>query len=197
MRILKLSALFGAVLFLLGCLPPTTSHPVGSSVGLAIDPALVGLWRGKMENSSDARDVYFHFLPTTQGTITVLLVQAGSEPDGDWSSATITTATLGGNHFMNAVITFSDGKADETFAADTTTPLLYRIDAQGKLILYMLDEDATKAAILSNKITGTVEQGQFGDAKITADPKKLDAFMMSKKGLALFSERFATLTKIE
>jgi hypothetical protein len=60
-----------------------------------------------------------------------------------------------------------------------------------------MDEDATKAAIQAHKIAGTVEQGQFGDATITAAPKDLDAFLSTKKGAALFGERFATLTKME
>jgi hypothetical protein len=64
-------------------------------------------------------------------------------------------------------------------------------------VLYLMDEDATKAAIQSHAISGTVESGQFGDATITAAPKDLDAFMASKKGLSLFGEHFATLTKIE
>jgi hypothetical protein len=196
MHIIRISALFAAALFLLGCLPPTTKHPVGSTVGLANDPALVGLWRGKME-SDEERPVYFHFLPTLEGSITVVMVQGGNEPDGDWMIASVTTATLGANHFMNAAINFADGKADETFAPGETAPILYRFDGPGHLVLLTMDEDETKAAIQAGKITGKVEQGQFGDAKITADPKKLDAFMASKKGVALFTERLATLTKIE
>jgi len=197
MRIFRLSAVFAAALFVLGCLPPTTTHPVGSTVGLANDPALVGLWRGKMENDDNGRPVYFHFLPSLDGAISVVMVQGGNEPDGDWTIATITTSNLGGNHFMNATITFADGKTDDTFKPGETVPILYRLDGQGHLLLTMMDEDETKAEIQSGKITGTVEQGQFGDAKIMEDPKKLDAFMASKKGLALFRARFATLTKIE
>jgi hypothetical protein len=198
MRLIKLSALFGTALLLLGCFPPTTTHPVGTTAGLANDPTLTGLWRGKMESSDTGRDVYFHFLPTADGTITVVLVQAGTEPDGDWSVASITTATLGTNHFMNAHMVMSNGKPeDEDETASGTVPLLYRADAQGRLVLFFLDEDAVKAAIKAHQIAGTVEEGQFGDAKITADPKALDAFMASRKGIALYGERFATLIKIE
>jgi hypothetical protein len=197
MRAFRLFAAFAAALFLCGCLPPTTTHPVGSTVGLANDPALVGLWRGKMENDDNGRPVYFHFLPTLEGDITVVMVQGGNEPDGDWTIAKITTSNLGGNHFMNATTTFADGHADDTFASGETAPILYRFDGQGHLLLALMDEDTTKAAIQAHKLEGTVEQGQFGDAKITADAKKLDAFMASKKGLALFSARFASLTKVE
>ena len=185
-----------AMLLLTACFPPTTTHPVGIGAGLVNDPALTGLWRGRMQNDEE-REVYFHFLPATDGTITVVMVQAGTEPDGDWTVAAITTATLGTNHFMNAQLQFSDGKADDEDAARGTVPLLYRFEGANKLVLYLMDEDATKAAIQAHQISGTVEQGQFGDATITASPKELDAFLASRKGVALFRERFATLTKME
>lgn len=196
MRIRSVLFVAGAAMFLLACFPPTTSHPVGTTVGLANDPALVGLWRGKMKNAED-RDVYFHFLPSADGKITVVMVQGGSQPDGDWTVATITTATLGQNHIMNAQIQFSDGKPDDEDMARGTAPLLYRFDNPNRVTLFFMDEDATKAAIRAHKIAGTVEDGQFGDATITASPRDLDAFMASRKGTALFGERFATLTKME
>ena len=183
-------------LLLAACFPPTTTHPLGTTVGLANDPALTGLWRGKMQND-DERDVYFHFLPSDDGTITVVLVQGGTQPDGDWSVASVTTATVGSNRIMNARLIFNDGKPDEDDMARNTIPLLYRFEGPNHLVLYLMDEDATKAAIQAHKITGTVEPGQFGDAVITASPKELDAFMASKRGAALFGERFATLTKME
>jgi hypothetical protein len=62
-------------------------------------------------------------------------------------------------------------------------------------VLYQMNEDATKAAIKAGKIKGDVGQGQFGDAVITADQAALDAFIASPQGAALFSEKFATLTK--
>lgn len=183
-------------LLLASCFPPTTTHPVGTAAGIANDPALVGLWRGKMQND-EQRDVYFHFLPSGDGTITVVLVQGGAEPDGDWSVASVTTTAVGGNHIMNARLTFNNGKADEEDMGRNTIPLLYRFEGSNRLVLYLMDEDATKAAIRAHKIAGTVEPGQFGDATITASPRELDAFMASKKGTALFGERFATLTKME
>lgn len=195
MRIMPFLAA-AAMLLLAACYPPTTTHPVGTTAGLSNDAALQGLWRGKMHND-EGRDVYFHFLPQGDGTITVVMVQSGSEPDGDWSVASITTATLGTNHFMNAQLLYSDGNASDDDNPRGAVPLLYRLDGPNKIALFLMDEDATKAAIKSHDIAGTVEPGQFGDATITALPKDLDAFMASRKGVALFGERFATLTKIE
>jgi hypothetical protein len=199
MRISRLFIIPVLAIVLTGCLPPATTHPVGSSVAQHSDPALTGLWRAKMENGNkDERDVYFHFLPKTDGTITVVLVQAGDKSDGDWSVASITTAALGSYHFFNAKLTNTEDKpsGDDT-ATPNTMPMLYRFDGPHRLTLFFMNEDATKAEIQSGAIKGTVESGQFGDATITADPKTLDAFVTSKRGLALFDNKFATLTKIE
>ncbi|HEY5336965.1 MAG TPA: hypothetical protein VIJ85_02080 [Rhizomicrobium sp.] len=182
----------------MSCLPPATTHPIGSTAGLRNDPAFTGLWRAKAENADDGdRDLYLHFLPAPDGTITVVMVKDGTKQDGGWSIASITTAALGANHFINAQLTFSDGKMVDPAEASGTTPLLYRFDGPNHAAMFFLDEDATKAAIKAGWIKGTVEEGQFGDAKITADPKSLDAFMASKRGVALFGERFITMTKME
>jgi hypothetical protein len=195
MRIMPFLAA-AATLLLAACYPPTTTHPVGTTIGLSNDPALTGLWRGKMQND-EGREIYFHFLPQADGTITVVMVQRGPEPDGDWSVASVTTAMLGANHFMNALLQFSGGSAEDEDAPRNGVPLLYRFEGSNRVVLYLMDEDATKAAIQTHGIAGTVEPGQFGDATITAAPKDLDAFMASRKGAALFGERFATLTKVE
>jgi hypothetical protein len=198
MRFIRLLTLLGAALLLQACLPPATTHPVGSTVGLHNDPALTGLWRARMENGGIAeRGAYFHFLPKLDGSITVVLVQAGNKPDGDWSVASITTATLGANHFFNAKLTATGDKPDAEDTMPNTMPMLYRFDGPRRLTLFFMDEDAAKAAIKSGAIRGTVGPGQFGDATITADPKSLDAFMATKKAARLFGEKFATLTKME
>jgi hypothetical protein len=58
-----------------------------------------------------------------------------------------------------------------------------------------MNEDKTKAAIQAGKIRGEVEPGQFGDAIITANQRALDSFIGSDEGVALFSEKFATLSR--
>ena len=187
--------IFLALGVLAGCYPPTTDHPVGTSVGLKQDPLLVGLWHAK--GKGDDRGTWFHFIPMLDGTITAIMVQDGDKPDGDWSVVTMTTALVGANHIMNARMTFADGKADTEDLAHGNIPLLYRVDGRGRIELRLMNEDATKAAIKAGAIAGSVEPGQYGDAKITADPKALDAFMGSKEGAALFTESFMLLSKME
>ncbi|HUB85323.1 MAG TPA: hypothetical protein VL971_06485 [Rhizomicrobium sp.] len=198
MKFIRLCALLGATLLLQACLPPATTNPVGTTAGLHNDPALTGLWRGRLADRSngDERDVYFHFLPKLGDTVTVVMVQAGDKPDGDWMVVSATTAAIRGNHFLNATLTHTEDKPDGDITPNSF-PMLYRFAGPHRLTLYFMDEDAVKDAIKSGAVRGTVSPGTMGDATITADPKSLDAFMASKRGLALFSKPYATLTKME
>ena len=56
-------------------------------------------------------------------------------------------------------------------------------------------EEAAKAAIASGAIAGTVADGKLGDVELTATPQKLDAFLASEKGAALFTEKLVTLKR--
>jgi hypothetical protein len=198
MRFIRFWTLLGAALLLQACLPPATTHPVGTTTGLRNDPALTGLWRGKLaDGDNDERDVYFHFLPKLDSSITVVLVQAGSKPDGDWMVVSATTSVIQTSHFLNATLTHTENKSDDGDVTPNSFPMLYRYDGPHRLTLYFLDEDAVKDAIKSGVIRGTVTPGAMGDATVTADAKTLDAFMASKRGLVLFSKPYATLTKME
>jgi len=59
-----------------------------------------------------------------------------------------------------------------------------------------MSEDAAKAAIQTGAIAGTIEPGDLGDVSVTADPDDLDRFLTSDEGAELFTEKFATLTKM-
>ena len=187
-----------AALVLSACYPPMSKYPVGGTAAKP-DPVLVGLWKGTPADTNE-RGVYFHFLPRQDGTITLMMVQAGNQPDGDWYFATLTTAKLGANHFMNARLILSNGiqeGGDPAVQPAGTVPVLYRIDAKGEMSAFTMDEDKVKAAIASGKIKGTVEKGTLGDAVITADPAALDKFVQSQAGLSLFSKLLFTLHKME
>lgn len=184
-----------AALALAACYPPTTSHPIGMTTGLKPDPVLTGLWKGHPPDPKQAGG-YFHFLPQQDGSITVILVESGEKPDGEWNLITLTTGKTGANRFINARILSSNGKP-ETGAPSGTVPVLYRLDAKDRMTLYLMDETAVKGAITAGKIKGTIEKGSLGDAVITADPTELDAFMESPQALALFDKPFFILRKMK
>jgi hypothetical protein len=171
---------------------------VGTTIGLHTDPVLTGLWRAKMtDGDSGERDAYFHFLPKLDGSITVVLVEGGDKPDRDWMVASVTSATIGPYHFLNAKLTNTEKEPDGENPTPNSFPMLYRFEGPRRITLFFMNEDATKAAIKAGLIQGTVEDSTMGDATITADPKTLDSFVSSKKGVALFSQPYATLTKME
>ena len=66
---------------------------------------------------------------------------------GDWGSYRLKPTTLGANHYMNAWPVMNNDRAAEPDEAKSDFPLLYRFGKDGRLMLYLLDEDATRAAV--------------------------------------------------
>lgn len=192
MKFLRLAAVLCTALIATACLPVTTTTPVGSTVGFKPDPALVGLWKG--HGQTITQTTYFSFFPRDDGTITVL----GQTPDGKdtgWGVYTVQTATLGQYRFMNAREVSSDGKPADDTESKKAFPLLYRINGDGALVIYLLDEKKTAAAIKAGKIAGTIEPGADGDIVLTAAAADLDAFFQTPDGRALFVKPLVILKR--
>jgi hypothetical protein len=90
---------------------------------------------------------------------------------------------------------FNNGKR-ESDTSHGTVPLLYRVEANGNVGLFLISEDKAKDAIQNGNIAGTIEPGALGDVTFTAEPDDLDKFFAGDEGAALFTEKFATLTKV-
>lgn len=181
---------------LVACFPPTTIHPIGASTGLKQDPLLVGLWRTTSTKPDDP-GAYFHFLPRHDGTISLVFVSAGNKPDANWISMELTTAKIGPNHFINTLFVSQNGKPNKD-SSHETIPLLYRFDPKGRMLLFLMDEGATSAAIKAGKLKGMFKRNDYDNAVITADAKALDAFMSTPAGTALFAGKpYFTLQKLD
>jgi hypothetical protein len=195
MNAIRIALILCAALIATACLPVTTKSPIGSTQGFVMDQLVLGTWKGTA--GTETVPSYFHFLPGKEGTIMAIVVTpANQQDDGGWGAFALQTVLLGANHFMNAQEVSDNGKVASGATAERTTPLLYKM-IDGKMVLYMLDEKDTAAAIKAGKIAGTVEPGDYGDVSITAEPAVLDAFMQTPEGLALFKEPFATLTRAD
>lgn len=179
----------------LGACPPVTSKtPIGTTVTAASDPALTGVWKGRVSSSDTAS--YFTFLPQDDGTITAIVITPPTPQDkGGWGVFALKSVQLGSNHYMNARETIDDGKPASGKMADNVIPILYKVNGDGALVLYIVDEQAAKNAIKSGKLAGTVEEGQFGDVTLTAGPGELDAYMASPAGRALFVKPLVILRR--
>jgi hypothetical protein len=194
MKAMRFALIAAAALFVAACLPVTTKHPVGTTTGFKSDPALLGIWKGRGEEKDD-KDGYITFLNNGDGTMTAL-VFSPTDDQGEWETYTLQIATVGSSHVMNARAALKNGQPITGDEANTLFPLLYQIK-NGSLTLSLLDDDATKAAIRSGRIEGTIDPGDMGDAHITAEPAVLDAFFASKDGSALFSKKLLTLHRID
>ena len=171
---------------------------MGTTTGLGADPALIGTWTPVADKASEGAPGYFHILKAEDGTLTALLVSTGSEKKtGEWSLYHATTATLGGHGYLNAQPVSENGKTEKTDETAANIPILYRVGPHGRLSLYLINEDAAKKAVADGEIDGTVEPGNMGDVVLTASPDKLDAFLASDAGAALFTEKLVTLKKVE
>lgn len=206
MKPFKLAFALGAALLAAACLPVTSKTPVGTTVGLGADPALLGTWKvipeKKKDNAQDGNGPGFiHFILAKDGTITALTVSTGKPGDaakthGEWSVFAATTAQLGQSHILNVHETSENGEASKEEDANNI-PILYRFGRGGKLTLYLIDEKQAKAAIAGGKIEGTVEAGDYGDVTLTAPADKLDTFFASEDGAALFKEELIALKRVK
>ena len=107
----------------------------------------------------------------------------------------LTTARVGAVGIMNARL-MPGPDSDASGQAPGTISVLYRQDAQGRLLLFTPNEDAVRDAIKAGTIGGTVGKDGAGDAVVTSDGPTLDKYFLSKTGLALFTDLQLTLTKV-
>ena len=198
MKSIRLAFLALAALALAACYPPTTKHPVGSTIGLKNDPLILGSWKAAPQTGAKENEFfYFHFLAGKDGILAVLVPNGGAA--SDLVLVKLTTVRVGAVGILNARLV-PGPDADTSNSSDDpagTIPVLYRLDARGRLLLFTLDEDATKNAIRAHRIAGTAGTSGTGDAVITADAPALDKFFRSPAGLALFKSQFQILTRMK
>jgi len=197
MKIISAAVALCSTLLLAACFPPTTSHPLGGPSNRG-DSALLGRWDATMDESSDDKDnkAEFRFRQTSGGALRAELRSTNPKAkDDDRVVAIVSTAKLGPYRYLNArLIAMGKDNNDDEEKVEGTIPLLYRQNGK-TVVLYMMDETATKKAINAHRIAGKVDPGSFGDAHITADQRTLDAFFSTPEGAGLFTDKFATLTR--
>lgn len=193
MRAVNAALALAGVLFAAACLPVTSKAPLGTTVKPAAEAALIGTWKGHVADNRETS--YWHFLPAKEGAMTVLGVTAAKNNAG-WGEYMATATMLGTYRYLNVRSVSSDGKPAGKEEAARNIPVLYKMRG-GKLTLYLIGEKAAKDAIAKGQIEGEIEKGDYGDATITATPEKLDTFFASPEGAKLFTEKIATLKKVE
>jgi len=197
MKSMRFAVLAAAALFVAGCLPVTTKNPVGTAAGFKQDPSIVGVWKVEpQKDDEDNKQGFIAFLNAEdEGAMAAIMLAPGKDA-GDWGTYNIKIATLGQNHFMNAWPVTNNGKPADKEEAASDVLLMYRLGKDGKLTLYLVDEDKARDAVKAGKIKGDVGRGTSGDVHITAEPAALDKFFASKEGMGLFAKPLAVMKKV-
>jgi hypothetical protein len=198
MKSMRFAVLGIAALFVAACLPVTTKNPVGTTAGFKQDTSVIGVWEVEPQNDGTGdKQGFIAFLNAEEeGAMTAIMVAPGKDA-GDWSSYNLKLATLGQNRFINAWAVTNNGRPADTDEANADILLLYRMSRDGKLTLYLLDDEKTAAAVKAGKIKGEVQPGTTGDVHITADEKTLDKFFATKEGAALFVKPLAVMDRVK
>jgi hypothetical protein len=190
MRMWRRAASLVLALTAAACLPVTTKTPIGTTAGLVADPELEGLWIGR-STEGDKTVSYFHFISTGANGFTLVGVTPRQGKDNaSWGVYHLTTATLGGNRYMNANEVSDDEKPAPPEKQQVNIPLLYTMTGD-TLTISLLDEDKMKAAIDAHRIAGEIHKSYYGkmeidDVEITADAAHLDAFFAKPDAAGLF-----------
>jgi hypothetical protein len=198
MKSMRFAVLGIAALFVAACLPVTTKNPVGTTAGFKQDTSVIGVWEVEPQNDGTGdKQGFIAFLNAEEeGAMTAIMVAPGKDA-GDWSSYNLKLATLGQNRFINAWAVTNNGRPADKDEANADILLLYRMSRDGKLTLYLLDDEKTAAAVKAGKIKGEVQPGTTGDVHITADEKTLDKFFATKEGAALFVKPLAVMDRVK
>jgi hypothetical protein len=151
------------------------------------------MWKGKVGSSANA---YLTFYPASDGTVKiVLLAPPGADDEGGWMVFEARPVALGANTYLDTRAVDDGGKPPEPKL--THVPVLYRVNGDGSLIVYLIDEAAARDAVSAGTIAGTVEPGDFGDVTITAAPAAVDALFASNAGRALFTKPLGILQRVK
>jgi hypothetical protein len=189
--VFRISAAVILAAALSSCLPVTSSSPLGTTVTTKPDPQLTGLWKGKIGSAANA---YLTFYPARDGTMKIILLAPPTADDeGGWMIFEARPVALGGNTYLDARAVDDGGKPPDPKL--THVPVLYRVNGDGLLAVYLIDEEAARNAVDKRTIAGTIEPGDFGDVTLTAAPAALDAFFASDAGRALFTKPLGILQR--
>lgn len=187
MRIVRTAIVVVVAVLLAGCALVYTQTPLGTTVGLGADPALIGTWQGRDDSHDQQEIVIAHFISGSDHDLR--LYYLGLFSDGARLIVLrVRTATLGDNGYINANVMAIGGQAADENLCNDNFPVLYLIRGD-TLTLYQLDKEKVKAAIRTGRIKGTIGPGDYGDVVITADGPELDAFLATPEATGMFTNK--------
>ena len=144
--------------------------PLSDTETSKIDKALLGVWKGKVEDG----DVYFHFSRGGMNKINGLLVEHHSDQTMKVEAYDIFTTKIGDSHFLSSQQVGAKG-SDEPFFI-----LKYFIDGK-KIKLWQFNDVKLKEAISVGLLKGEIQKGNFNieTIRLTDIDSRITSFIES------------------
>lgn len=171
---------------LIACRPAVSTAPIGTTVGVADDSRLLGIWI----DAQSGDDSYFVNTAQKDGSIRSALCDEPTAQGCDkYDYFRIYTARLGAYNYIDAVGTDAKGRPLAHSEVPGHVPLAYAFDAKGQLVLYLMASQPARDAVRAGKIAGVVtkDRSKIEDVTLTAPAAQLDAFLATPEGHALFT----------
>ena len=153
-------------------------NPASDPAKAAVDPALLGAWRGTFDDDV----VYLHVGWSDALSRMQAVTVEHRKKDGalDVSEYTAFPSHLGKLDVLNVMQTSGKDRSDGY------TLLKYRASG-GKLTLWSMSEEALRADVKAGKVKGTVGSDTFGDVTITASTAEIAAYLQAADPARLFT----------
>jgi len=187
--------LFVVLAALAACIPESR-HPLSPVEQARADTRLAGLWSGRLIESE--LDVLVQFVPRGSGMTDILLiadVSPDNTADAGWSAYRMFPSRLGGRDFMNIRLLSNDGKpAGEE--GENYLLCRYRFEADGRLGVWRLSQEAAKSAVENGKLAGEIREGLTTDVVLTAPGADLADFFAGDAGESYFATPVGSFTRV-
>ena len=174
LRRLAISAALALCPLLTAC--PESVHPISDPATAGHDPAVFGVWHG----SFDGDEMYLHVGPGERGMTKAVQVEHKQKGDINTERYFAFPTRLGKLAMLNV------HRVDEERHSAYT---LFRYQAdKKKLTLWILSYAAAREDIKAGKLKGKVEDGPFGETRITASSEELVKYLQEGDPKRLFDK---------
>lgn len=146
---------------------PYSETPLSDPQQATVDTALIGSWQG-----GDPGDrIYVHIGAADTHRVTILTVEHTRSGQLKTLEYLAHSSQAGDHSYLNLV--------EQTAEASARGYVLirYRVDEKGNLRIALPNLTGIKMAIRSGALAGRVEEGEFGDAYITASAADTAAYL--------------------
>ena len=170
---------------LLSACVPYAETPLSDPQQAAIDTALIGSWQG----GEPGDRVFVHIGAADEHHVRILTVEHTRSGQLKTLEYLAHSSRAGDHSYLNLVEQNSEASARGYVL------IRYRVDEKGDLRIALPNLAGIKTAIKSGGLAGRVEEGEFGDAFITASAADTTAYLNDHQ--AELFEKEVTLNRLD